>query len=60
MLKKEGRRVIENADGLMLHLQQRFRIAKFEILEGKTLATMSLREQACFVLCLSHFAVFVA
>ena len=45
VLKKEGRRIIENADDLTWQLKQRFSGANFEILEGKAVATMSLKEQ---------------
>lgn len=45
MLKKEGRRVMENADEVTSQLRQRFPSAKFEVLEGKAIATMSLKEQ---------------
>ena len=50
MLKKEGRRVIENADDMTSKLSQRFPSAKFEVLEGNAIATMSLKEQVRRVL----------
>lgn len=45
MLKKDGRRIVENADDLASQLKQRFTSANFEILEGNALKTMSLTEQ---------------
>lgn len=45
MLKKEGRRVIENADEVTSHLRQRFTSASFDTLDGKAIAKMSLKEQ---------------
>jgi len=45
MLKKKGKRVLENADSIMTHLQARFPIADFETLEGKAIATMSVKQQ---------------
>lgn len=45
MLKKEGKRVLENADDIMIHLQKRFQDAVFEVLEGDAVASMSLKEQ---------------
>ena len=45
MLKKDGRRLLENAEDLTSQLKQKFKSAKFEIVDGKAIATMSLREQ---------------
>ena len=45
MLKKDGRRLLENADDLTSQLRQKFKGAKFEIVEGKAIANMSLKEQ---------------
>ena len=45
MLKKQGKRILENADDIMLHLQRRFPAAAFRTLEGDAVATMSMREQ---------------
>ena len=45
MLKKHGKRLLENADDLTSQLKRKFKGAKFEIVEGKAIATMSLKEQ---------------
>lgn len=54
MLKKDGKRLLENADDLTSQLQYKFMGAKFEIVEGKAIATMSLKEQVrLFLSCFS-------
>ena len=45
MLKKKGKRVLENADSIMAHLQAKFSTAEFETLEGEAIATMSVKQQ---------------
>lgn len=45
MLKKKGKRIVENADSIMSHLRTRFPAAEFETLEGKDIAVMSLKQQ---------------
>ena len=45
MLKKKGKRLLENADAIMTHLQARFPTADFETLEGEAIAVMSLKQQ---------------
>ena len=45
MLKKKGKRVVENADSIMAHLQAKFPTAEFETLEGEAIATMSVKQQ---------------
>lgn len=45
MLKKKGKRVLENADSIMSHLWSRFPAAEFETLEGKAIAVMSVKQQ---------------
>lgn len=50
MLKKDGKRLLENADDLTYRLAQKFKGAKFETVEGKAIATMSLKEQVRFFL----------
>ena len=47
MLKKKGKRVIENADEIMDHLQRVFPWAKYNSLDGEAVASMSIREQVC-------------
>ena len=46
MLKKKGKRILENADEIMAHLQAVFPWARFKSLDGKAVATMSIKEQA--------------
>jgi len=45
MLKKKGKRVLENADSIMTHLQAKFPTADFETLKGEAIATMSVKQQ---------------
>ena len=45
MLKKKGKRVLENADSVMTHLRAKFPAAEFETLEGKAIAVMSVKQQ---------------
>lgn len=45
MLKKKGKRVLENADSIMTHLKARFPTADFETLKGEAIATMSVKQQ---------------
>ena len=45
MLKKKGKRVLENADSIMTHLKAKFPTADFETLQGETIATMSVKQQ---------------
>ena len=45
MLKKKGKRIIENADDIMLALQQAYPWAAFETLEGEAVADMSMKDQ---------------
>ena len=45
MLKKKGKRLLENADSIMTHLQARFPTAEFETLEGEAIAVMSVKQQ---------------
>ena len=45
MLKKQGRRVIENTDDIMLSLDGTFPLADFAVIEGGQLATMSIKAQ---------------
>ena len=45
MLKKKGKRVLENADSIMTHLRAKFPAAEFETLEGKAIAVMSVKQQ---------------
>ena len=45
MLKKKGKRVLENADAVMTHLQAKFPAAEFETLEGEAIAVMSVKQQ---------------
>ena len=45
MLKKDVRRLLENTDDLTSQLRQKFKSAKIEIVEGKAIATMGLKEQ---------------
>ena len=50
MLKKKGKRRVENADDVMLHLQSRFQGAEFETLEGEEIAVMGLKDQVSHLL----------
>ena len=45
MLKKKGKRVLENADSVMTNLRANFPAAEFETLEGKAIAVMSVKQQ---------------
>lgn len=54
MLKKKGKRVVENADSIMSHLRTRFPAAEFETLEGKDIAVMSLKQQVSLSLLCQH------
>lgn len=45
MLKKKGKRLLENADSIMNHLRAKFPAAEFETLEGKAIAVMSIKQQ---------------
>lgn len=49
MLKKKGRRALENADEIMTHLATRFPHAAFSTLDGDAVATMSMKEQVCLL-----------
>ena len=46
MLKKKGKRHIENANELMQTLQRAFPWAAYEMLDGEAVASMPIREQA--------------
>ena len=54
MLKKKGKRVLENADSIMTHLQARFPTAVFETLQGKEIATMSVKQQVGSLISSTH------
>ena len=45
MLKKKGKRVLENAGEVVAHLEAVFPWARFNTLDGEAVATMSIREQ---------------
>ncbi len=45
MLKKKGRRAIENAETIMDHLRAKYSSARFEMLEGEDIAIMSVKQQ---------------
>ena len=45
MLKKKGRRIIENADEIMHRLERVFPWARFRSLEGSAVASMSIKQQ---------------
>ena len=45
MLKKKGKRILENADEVMAHLQAAFPWARFNTLDGDAVASMSIKEQ---------------
>ena len=45
MLKKQGRRIIENADEIMVTLQQYFPSASLQSLQGHDVAQMSITDQ---------------
>ena len=45
MLKKKGKRIIENADEIMAHLKGAFPWARFNTLDGEAVAVMSIKEQ---------------
>lgn len=45
MLKKKGKRIIENADEVMAHLKDAFPWARFNTLDGDAVASMSIKEQ---------------
>ena len=45
MLKKQGKRIIENADEIVAHLKGAFPWARFNTLDGDAVAVMSIKEQ---------------
>lgn len=45
VLTKKGRRIIENTDEVVRHLRSAFPQANVVTLDGKALATMSMRSQ---------------
>lgn len=45
MITKKGRRIVENANEVMSHLQTKFTMADFQVLSGDMLAEMPIREQ---------------
>ena len=45
MLKKKGKRIIENADEVVAHLKAAFPWARFNTLDGDAVASMSIKEQ---------------
>ena len=50
MLKKKGKRIIENADEVVAHLQAAFPWARFNTLDGDAVASMSIKEQVLLLL----------
>ena len=54
MLKKKGKRVLENADNIMTHLQARFPTADFETLKGEAIATMTVKQQVGSLISSTH------
>ena len=52
MLKKKGKRILENADEIVDHLKQRFPASNFTTLEGDAVAVMSMREQVWILIAL--------
>lgn len=57
MLKKKGKRVLENADSIMTHLRAKFPAAEFETLEGKAIAVMSVKQQVSHFLSLTIMVI---
>ncbi len=45
MLKKEGRRTVENSNEIVMHLKEKFPQADVTTIEGSALATMSMKAQ---------------
>ena len=48
LLKKKGRRAIENTEDIMLHLRSKYKGVEFEILKGEAIAAMSIKHQVSY------------